>query len=146
MNLIAKVLHVMSGHVWIRLASFLGVSAVAIGAFGAHGFSKLPGVNELSPDELRESLEWLETGVRYHMYHALAMFGVGVLMTVRSDVKLNAAGMAFFLGILIFSGMLYVMALTHARLGRIVPIGGASFLVGWIAILFSRLPQRDGHD
>jgi uncharacterized membrane protein YgdD (TMEM256/DUF423 family) len=134
----------MSGPVWIRVASLLGGAAVVIGAFGAHGFSQLPAVSDLSQEELAKSLEWLETGVRYHMYHALAILGIGVVMTARPDIKLNAAGFSFFVGILIFSGMLYVMALTHARLGRVVPIGGASFIVGWIAMLFSRYARHDG--
>ena len=116
----------MSGPVWIRLAGLLGAAAVVIGAFGAHGFEKFPGISELSAPELAESREWLETAAKYHMYHALAILGVGVVMTSRPDIKLNASGFAFFLGILIFSGMLYVMAFTHARLGAIVPIGGAS--------------------
>jgi uncharacterized membrane protein YgdD (TMEM256/DUF423 family) len=132
----------MSGPVWIRLASLLGGAAVVIGAFGAHGFSKLPAVSNLSPAELAESLEWLETGVRYHMYHSLAILGIGAVMVARPDIKLNAAAISFFVGIVIFSGMLYVMALTHARLGAIVPIGGASFIVGWVAMLFSKYPTN----
>ena len=131
----------MSGPVWIRLAGLLGAAAVVIGAFGAHGFEKFPGISELSAPELAESREWLETAAKYHMYHALAILGVGVVMTSRPDIKLNASGFAFFLGILIFSGMLYVMAFTHARLGAIVPIGGASFIVGWVAMIFTKYPR-----
>ncbi|MCA9215327.1 MAG: DUF423 domain-containing protein [Planctomycetales bacterium] len=129
----------MSGIVWIRLAGLLGALGVIIGAFGAHGFDKLPMVSGLSPTELAKSHDWLETGVQYHMYHALAILGIGVAMMANPEVKLNAAGIAFFVGILIFSGMLYVMAVTHVtKLGAVVPIGGASFIIGWVVLLFTR--------
>lgn len=103
------------------LFGFLGVG---LGAFGAHALK-----TRLSP----EMLGIFEIGVRYQMYHALAMVLVGVVALSRPSGLLTASGMAFAAGVLVFSGSLYVLALTETRwLGAITPLGGLAFLIGWV--------------
>ena len=100
---------------------------VGLGAFGAHGLR-----GRLSP----EMLAVFETGVRYHMYHALALLATAALMPRIDGRAVIIAGWSFTTGILIFSGSLYALALTGVTtLGAITPIGGVAFLVGWIALL-----------
>ena len=118
----------MSGAAWLRLASALGGLAVALGAFGAHG--------------LKDKLEALQTtatyhtAVQYHFYHALALLAVALLaLQGRSSGALALAGWSFTLGVLIFSGTLYALALSGIKwLGAITPIGGVAFIVGWVAL------------
>ena len=103
---------------------FLGV---ALGAFGTHGLRQ-----RLSP----EMLAIFETGVRYHVYHALGLFVVAWVSDKHPEGLANAAGWALTLGILVFSGSLYVLSITGIRwLGAVTPLGGVSFLVGWILLL-----------
>src|SRR6476659_5712704 len=106
-----------------------GLVAVAFGAFGAHGLR-----GRLTP----EMLAVFETGVRYHMYHALALLLVAALVprpgTGRAIV---AAGWLFVAGIVLFSGSLYLLAVTGVTvLGAITPIGGVAFLAGWALLAF----------
>ena len=99
---------------------------VALGAFGAHGLR-----GRLSP----EMLAVFETGVRYHMYHALAMLATAALMTRVDGRAIVIAGWSFLLGIVLFSGSLYALALSGiTTLGAITPLGGLAFLAGWIAL------------
>lgn len=105
---------------------------VAIGAFGAHGLKTIVSTDLLAVFEI---------GVRYHMYHTLALLLVGLANTRSSARLLNVAGCLFVLGIVFFSGSLYLMTLSGARwLGAITPIGGLCFIGAWItlAIVASR--------
>jgi uncharacterized membrane protein YgdD (TMEM256/DUF423 family) len=98
---------------------------VALGAFGAHALRA-----RLEP----RSLEIYETGVRYQMYHAFALLAVAWLLSRNVPAAANA-GWAFMLGTLLFSGSLYLMALTGWRwLGPVTPLGGAAFLAGWVLL------------
>jgi uncharacterized membrane protein YgdD (TMEM256/DUF423 family) len=100
--------------------------AVAAGAFGAHALRA-----RLAPDLLAV----FETGARYHMYHALALFAVAWAATRWPGAAVRAAGWLFLGGTLLFCGSLYVLSLTGARwLGAITPLGGALFLAGWLAL------------
>ena len=125
----------MNPKTWLVLGACFGGLAVALGAFGAHGLPKYYELLDLSAgDALRTKgpANW-EIAARYHMYHALAMLGVGILADRKRLFLLDAAGIGFFAGILVFSGCLYALALTDVKvLGRIVPIGGVSFIVGWV--------------
>ena len=106
--------------IWGAVNAFL---AVAAGAFGAHGLK-----DRLGPD----LLEVFETAARYHMYHALGLIAVGWVAGGRPSSAANAAGWSMLMGILLFSGSLYVLALTGQRwLGAITPLGGLGFLAGW---------------
>ncbi|HWB09405.1 MAG TPA: DUF423 domain-containing protein [Pirellulales bacterium] len=109
---------------------------MAAGAFGAHGLSgKLKDDSSLSAEDRSRRLDWFETGARYHMYHALAVVLVGLVATRHPSIWLTVAGNCFVLGILIFSGCLYAMALGAPKfLGAIVPIGGTSFIAGWVGL------------
>ena len=109
---------------FLLLGGMLGFLGVALGAFGAHGLR-----NWLSA----EMLAVFETGVRYQMYHALAILIVAAAIGHIGNARLlAAAGWSFFAGILLFSGSLYALALTGvAVLGALTPIGGLLFLIGW---------------
>lgn len=105
------------------LSAFL---AVAAGAFGAHALRA-----RLTP----ELLAAFETGARYQMYHALALLAVAWAATRWPGLPVRAAGWLFIGGTVLFSGSLYLLALTGARwLGAVTPLGGLLFLGGWIAL------------
>jgi len=103
--------------------------AVALGAFAAHGLkTKLPA----------EMFNIFEVGVRYHMYHALALLAVGWAWTRWPGGSIVAAGWLFLAGTIIFSGSLYLLSLTGLRwLGAITPIGGLAFLLGWLLLAWA---------
>lgn len=109
--------------VFFLLGAVFGMVGVAAGAFGAHAL------------RLRLSapmLEVFETATRYQMYHALALLGAAWVVDRWGGGPGVVAGWAFVFGIVVFSGSLYVLALTGIRwLGAITPIGGAAFLLGW---------------
>ena len=108
------------------LSAFL---AVALGAFAAHGLK-----SRLEP----AMLATFETGVRYHMYHALALLAVGWACTRWPGTAANASGWLFIAGTVLFSGSLYALALTGTRsLGAITPFGGAAFLAGWLCLAWA---------
>ena len=106
-----------------------GFLAVALGAFGAHG---LKGFLAAATDaELR--LEWWSKAVRYQMWHALVLGFIGILGQSHTHKWLQYAGISTIIGIIIFSGTLYLMTLTNIRvLGAITPLGGLSLLAGWL--------------
>ncbi len=109
----------------LRLSAFLGFSAVALGAFGAHGLR-----DRVAPP----LMEAYRTGVLYHLVHALAVLAVGLGAQRLRRAPLIAG--LFTAGIALFSGSLYLMALTGVTtLGAVTPFGGLCFLAGW-ALLF----------
>ena len=111
---------------FLLIAALSGFLAVGLGAFGAHGLR-----SRLSPDMLAV----FETGVRYQMYHSLAIALVGLMLPRLSGWLVSAAGWLFVAGILLFSGSLYALALTGVTfLGAITPIGGLAFLLGWACL------------
>jgi len=106
------------------VAGFLGV---AFGAFGAHALRA-----RLSS----EMLAVFETGVRYQMYHALAILLVAALLARTGGWMVALAGWLFVAGVVIFSGSLYALALTGVRtFGAITPIGGLALLAGWVCLV-----------
>ena len=111
---------------FITLGAINGFLAVAFGAFAAHALKDL-----LS----QGLLEVFQTGVEYQGLHALALLAVGLLGRDGNSRSLNLSGWAFATGILLFSGSLYLLALTDTRwLGAVTPLGGTAFLVGWGAL------------
>lgn len=107
-----------------------GFLAVALGAFGAHALK----------ERLSEKyLAIWETAVQYQMFHALALVAIGILMSSKllgTVTSLNTAGYLMLVGIILFSGSLYVLSLTGIGvLGAITPLGGVAFLVGWIMLI-----------
>lgn len=110
---------------WIA-GAILAFLAVGAGAFGAHALRA-----RVAPD----LLEVFETGARYNMYHALALLAAGWAAGQWPGALSTAAGWLFIAGTLIFSGSLYLLALTGVRwLGAITPIGGVAFLAGWACL------------
>lgn len=104
---------------------------VVLGAFGAHGLE-----DRLSP----ELLAVFETGVRYHLYHALGLIVVAWAWIRWPNAWTDAAGWFFVFGIIFFSGSLYLLALTGARwLGAVTPLGGLAFIAGWVMLAVAAL-------
>jgi uncharacterized membrane protein YgdD (TMEM256/DUF423 family) len=119
---------------WVSLGALLAGAGVAAGAFGAHGLKDV-----LSS----EHLATYETAVRYQMYHAFAIIITGLLVG-RSCSKINAvAGWLFLLGIVLFSGCLYAWIFTQIKpLVMIVPLGGLSWIIAWLALAWSAMSSR----
>ena len=111
---------------WIILGSFLAALVVIFGAFGAHGFK-----NKVSPVDLII----FETGFIYHMYHALGLILIGILgFHYNSDI-IQLPAVLISIGLLIFSGSLYILVLSGLRwLGAITPIGGVLLIAGWFML------------
>lgn len=112
---------------FLVIAAMGGLFAVAIGAFGAHGLK-----GRLTED----LLAIYQTGVQYHFYHTFALLVVGLLLLQFPQVGLlNWSGWLFVVGIVVFSGSLYVLSLTGVRwLGAITPLGGLAFIAGWLTM------------
>lgn len=111
---------------WLLFAAFAGFTGVALGAFAAHGLKQ------------RLSTEYLavfQTGTQYQLIHALALLAVGLLALQAPGRLVNLAGAAFALGIVLFSGSLYLLTLSGlGKLGMITPLGGLCFLAGWLCL------------
>ena len=108
---------------WFATGSILCGLGVILGAFGAHGLRE-----RLTP----EMLVVFETGVRYHLIHGLGLLAIAWAASRWPDTYVNIAGYLFVAGVLIFSGSLYVLAITGIRwLGAITPIGGVCLIIGW---------------
>jgi uncharacterized membrane protein YgdD (TMEM256/DUF423 family) len=116
----------MSGMNWVRVGTVLGFLGVALGAFGAHA--------------LKARLETLgttaayQTAVQYQMYHALALLALGLLVNpFHRNPPVAVAGWCFLIGVILFSGSLYLLAVTGIKpLGAITPFGGVAMLAGWL--------------
>ncbi len=111
-------------------AGIFGALGVGLGAFGAHALK----------DHLVNTgrLGTYETAVLYHMIHTLALMGTAILLHLKQSTWLKRAGLLFQLGILIFSGSLYILCFTGVTwLGAITPIGGVFFILGWLSITMS---------
>ena len=116
----------MTWTIWIVIGSILGGLSVALGAFGAHALRQ-----RLSA----ENLLIFDIGARYQMYHALALLAVGLLSVKVDHPALNVAGCAFVVGVVLFSGSLYVLSMSESRFwGMVTPVGGFAFLIGWAAL------------
>ena len=111
---------------YLMLAAFFGFTGVALGAFAAHGLK-----SRLTP----EYLTIFHTGVTYQLVHTLALLGVALLATQIPGRLITWAGASFAIGILLFSGSLYLLTLTGiSKLGIITPFGGLAFLIGWLCL------------
>lgn len=103
---------------------------VAIGAFGAHGLS------DLLADNGR--LETFKTAVLYQLFHSLALIVAGILYDKYDSKKISRAATLFTLGIIVFSGSLYILSITNIGIfGAITPIGGVLFIAGWLYLFLS---------
>jgi uncharacterized membrane protein YgdD (TMEM256/DUF423 family) len=116
---------------FLTLGFVLAAAGVAAGAFGAHALA-----DRVTP----ERAQTFETGVRYHMYHALGLMITAWLAAGWPSWQVTAAGWALLAGIVIFSGSLYVLVLTDTPwLGAITPIGGVAFIAGWLLLAWAAL-------
>lgn len=116
---------------WIVIGAVLGGLGVALGAFGSHALRATLTANG--------RLETYQTAVQYHMIHALALIAVGLLSAhLSSSPTLGWVGGLFTLGILIFSGSLYILSIFNIRfMGAITPIGGVAMILGWALLAWA---------
>jgi uncharacterized membrane protein YgdD (TMEM256/DUF423 family) len=120
--------------VFFGLGALSALLAVAAGAFGAHALR-----DRIVPDMQMV----FEVGARYHMYHALALLAAAWAVGRWPGGAAVAAGWLFVAGTIVFSGSLYLLALTGQRwLGAITPLGGFAFLLGWAALAWAALAGR----
>ncbi|MDQ0214202.1 uncharacterized membrane protein YgdD (TMEM256/DUF423 family) [Oikeobacillus pervagus] len=112
--------------VFVIIGAINAFLAVALGAFGAHGLE-----GKVEP----RYLEIWKTGVQYQMFHALGLIVVGIISGQAASSLLNWSGWLMLIGIILFSGSLYILTLTKIGvLGAITPFGGVSFLVAWVLL------------
>lgn len=120
----------MKDNFWIVIGGIFGFTAVALGAFGAHSLRDV--LN-------KEMLEIYKTGVLYHLIHSVIIASIGLL----GKAKYNLAGWFLSIGIILFSGSLYVYSISTIKIFvMITPIGGISFLIGWSLIIISALKKN----
>ncbi|MCG7855676.1 DUF423 domain-containing protein [Flavihumibacter sediminis] len=124
----------------LSTAAILGALAVILGAFGAHGLKSL-----VPP----ESVSTFETGVRYHMYHVFALLATGLLSIHYPVMAMKRAAQCFLVGMLLFSGSLYLLTLLKATdtvglssIGLITPIGGLFLVAGWLFLFWALLKRN----
>ena len=114
---------------WLISAGISGFLSVGLGAFGAHSLKNIL-------DEYGKSI--YEKAVLYQMFHTLALFLVGVLYHLFKETSFFLAAWGFLIGIVLFSGSLYVLAITNVKwLGVITPFGGVAFLFGWFWLIWT---------
>ena len=120
---------------FLSIGALLGALAVALGAFGAHGLKKI-----VPP----ETVNTFQTGVQYQMYHALALIAVAIVFEKFSGRLMEWSGICFCIGILLFSGSLYLLTMLKATgkvglegIGMITPFGGLFFIAGWLLFFLS---------
>jgi uncharacterized membrane protein YgdD (TMEM256/DUF423 family) len=118
---------------FLVIAALLGALSVTLGAFAAHGLKKV-----VPP----ETVATFETGVRYQFYHTFALLFIGLLLERMQSQLLTWAGYAFIIGIILFSGSLYLLTALKATstvglkgIGIITPFGGLFFIAGWLLML-----------
>jgi uncharacterized membrane protein YgdD (TMEM256/DUF423 family) len=117
---------------FISLGSLSAALAVILGAFAAHSLK-----SKISP----ESLATFQTGVQYHFYHSLGLIIVGIVNHItKTSTALTSAGWLMLLGIILFSGSLYILSFTGVRsIGIITPIGGTLFIVSWVLLAIATI-------
>ena len=119
---------------WLISAGIFGFLSVALGAFGAHTLKNVL-------DDYGKSI--YEKAVLYQMFHTIALFTVGILQHFGKDASFSIAGWGFLIGILLFSGSLYLLAATGIKwLGAITPFGGVAFLFGWFWLVLTIIKGR----
>lgn len=124
---------------FVTTGALLGAVAVALGAFGAHGLKKVVSA---------ETVQTFQTGVQYQMYHALALLLTGLLYEKCLPKPARIAGVLFIIGVIVFSGSLYLLTAGRAaetnsldKAGIITPIGGLAFISGWLFLFFAAVKK-----
>jgi uncharacterized membrane protein YgdD (TMEM256/DUF423 family) len=125
---------------FLLIGAILGALSVVLGAFAAHGLKKIIPA---------ESVTTFETGVRYQFYHTFALLILGLLLERFPGAFMNWAGYCFIIGIVLFSGSLYLLALLKSpesvginKIGIVTPFGGLFFIAGWILLFFGILKKQ----
>jgi uncharacterized membrane protein YgdD (TMEM256/DUF423 family) len=141
----------MDGRFWIVAGALLAAVGVGAGSFGAHGLEQWLADQAAADSDasafVAKRIDQFETGVRYHLVHALALILAGLLHARTASKALAAAGVCFLAGVILFSGMLYALVLTDTpRLGMIVPIGGAAYIVGWALLAVAGWGMKSAPD
>jgi uncharacterized membrane protein YgdD (TMEM256/DUF423 family) len=126
----------MKGKVWITSGALLAAVAVTAGAVGTHVLKEIVKLDA-------PALETYDVAVRYQMFHALGMILVGLLAARGTTRLVPAAGIAFGLGILLFSGGIYAWLATDMKpFVQVVPIGGMAWIIGWLLLAVGALVAR----
>ena len=125
---------------FVTTGAGLGALAVALGAFGAHGLKEVVDA---------ETVQTFQTGVQYQMYHSLALLLTGLLYEKCSQKMTRIAGVLFITGIILFSGSLYLLTAGRSvgsgsldKAGMITPLGGVSFIAGWIFLFLAAMKKK----
>jgi uncharacterized membrane protein YgdD (TMEM256/DUF423 family) len=129
---------------WIAIGAVLGAIGVGLGAFGAHMLPDFLKNLGYAGDDLTRRLDIFETAVRYQILHALALMFLGLALQARAPGAWRLAGWAFLIGVALFCGLLKVLTLAGPQwtwLGMIVPIGGISMILGWVAVTVGALQK-----
>lgn len=119
-------------------ASFLAAVTIGLGAFGAHGLKSIVDSSAINT---------FETGIRYQMYHCIAILILGLTPAISEKIKKTVFWL-FIFGIIFFSGSIYLLALNEvlpfnsAKIGFVTPIGGLLFIIGWVWLAFSLLSLK----
>ena len=122
----------MNKRLWIKITAISGALAVVLGAFAAHGLKTY-----LSP----QLMQTYQTAVQYHFIHTLAL--LVIINLPLSERSLEWVARSFLVGILIFSGSLYTLALTGiSAIGILTPLGGCAFIGGWLLLFTAKSPQK----
>lgn len=125
----------MQGRIWVLVAAIVGASGVALGAYHAHGLERW--LKQQSSDEaaIAKRMQYCETAYRFQLAHAPALLGLGLWQRLARSGTKTVAGTLFLLGMLGFSGGLYLGTFT-GQLGHwaIVPAGGLCLILGWLAV------------
>jgi uncharacterized membrane protein YgdD (TMEM256/DUF423 family) len=109
------------------IGAMSGCLVVIMGAFGAHA------LNEIL-DDYGKSI--YNKAVLYHMFHSIAIIILGLINKIQPEIQLSMAGWSFVFGLILFSGSLYIIAITGIKsLGMITPIGGILFIIGWVLLI-----------
>jgi len=126
---------------FITTGALLGAIAVALGAFGAHGLKKIVPA---------ETVQTFQTGVQYQMYHALALLLTGLLYEKCFQKFARIAGVLFLIGVILFSGSLYLLTAGKAaeiasfdRSGILTPFGGIAFIAGWLFLFLAAMKKGE---
>ena len=120
-------------------AALAGASGVLLGAFGAHGLDELLASRGIADDLINKRVDQFNVGVRYHLVHAVSLLALASVPFGSSALRRWVARL-FLLGLILFSGSLYLLVLTNTPvLGAITPIGGVAWIAAWVCLFFVAL-------
>jgi uncharacterized membrane protein YgdD (TMEM256/DUF423 family) len=128
---------------FLIIVALLGASGVGIGAYAAHGLGTSLEKQNVATADIEKRVDQAETGVRYHMFHTLAMLVLVLTDYLRRSKLAFVAAVLMIAGIVLFSGVLYLIAIVDSKWHYLVPFGGMAFILGWLALGMSALTIRN---